>query len=69
MLSHVDDFLITGTHQFRNHFVSSLKRTFTIGSGSRLPLMFTGLAIKREADGTISVFQVQFVENLVQMDY
>ena len=69
MLSHVDDFLITGTHQFRNSFVSSLKLTFTIGSESRLPLMFTGLAIKKEADGTISVSQEKFVENFVQMDF
>ena len=69
VLSHVDDFLITGTHQFRNSFVSSLKRTFTIGSESRLPLMFTGLAIKKEADGTISVSQEKFVENLFQMDF
>ena len=69
MLSHVVDFPITGTHQIRNSFVSSLKRTFTIGSESILPLMFTGLAIKKEADGTTSVSQKNFVENLVQIDF
>ena len=69
VLSPVVDFLITGTHQIRNSFFSPLKRTFTIVSESRLPLMFTGLAIKKEADGTISVSQEKFVENLIQIDF
>ena len=40
-----------------------------IGFEPKLPLKFTGLVIKRETDGKLSVSQENFAQNLVQMEF
>ena len=55
VLSHVDDFLLTGTSSFIERLTVDLRSTFTIGSEACLPLVFTGLSIEKFSDDTFKI--------------
>ena len=51
ILSHVDDFTITGTNEFVNRIVEGLKKIFTISKIEENNFRFTGLDVKTTDEG------------------
>merc|ERR1712115_289252 len=51
LLSHVDDFTITGTNEFVNRIVEGLKKIFTISKIEENNFRFTGLDVKTTDEG------------------
>jgi len=66
LLSHVDDFTITGTNEFVNRIVEGLKKIFTISKIEENNFRFTGLDVKTTDEG-IEVSMEDFAKSIKEI--
>merc|ERR1712115_120556 len=66
LLSHVDDFTITGTNKFVNRIVEGLKKIFTISKIEEDNFRFTGLDVKTTDEG-IEVSMEDFAKSIKEI--
>ena len=60
---YVDDFLWSGTNNFKEQVIDKLKKKFLIGSSASVTFTYVGLSIKSYSDG-ITIDQTQYISSL-----
>ena len=61
---YVDDFLWTGTNEFKEQVINELKEKFLIGSSASVTFTYVGLSIRSFGDG-ITIDQTQYISSLM----
>ena len=51
MLTHVDDFEVTGTTEFVEEIISIVEKELTVSKGEKVTFRYTGLNVKIVSDG------------------